>query len=68
MTTRWQAEVKGLMYQYGIKNIDVADRLGVTPVHVSRLFTGHYVGKDSEERIRRAVAEIIEERKANDVL
>ena len=58
----WQAEVKGLMYRYGIMNKDIAERLGLSEGYVAKLFTGKYEVKDGEDRIRTAVDDIIRER------
>lgn len=68
MTLSWRSEVKGLMRDFGIKNKDLAEKLNVGDTYVASIFTARRNPPDREERFRRAVAEIIEERKANDVL
>ena len=59
----WQAEVKGLMYRYGIQNKDIADRLGIGTQYVASIFTGKKTPPDAEERFRKAVDDIIRERR-----
>lgn len=58
----WQAEVKGLMYRYDIKNTDIAERLGIGSQYVASIFTGKKTPPDAEERFRAAVDDIIRER------
>ena len=58
----WQAELKGLMYRYDIRNTDIADRLGLGKEYVASVFTGKRTPPDAEERFRAAVDAIIEER------
>lgn len=65
MTTNWQGQVKGIMYSEGITNLDIAEKLNLSPYYISKLFTGKYTAKDGEERIRWAVNEIIRERKGD---
>lgn len=58
----WQAEVKGQMYASGIRNIDVAEKLGVTRRYMAQIFTGKRTPSDAEQRVRQAVTELIAER------
>ena len=61
--TTWQGEVKGVMYSEGITNLDICEKTGLSKWYIAKLFSGKKVARDGEERIRKAVREIIEERK-----
>lgn len=60
--TTWQGEVKGLMYSSKVSNADIAKAMGVTKEYVAMIFSGQRSPEGAEERIKRAVAEIIAER------
>ena len=61
----WVAEVRGEMYINKVTNLDIADHLGVSPQYVSYIFNGKRNPIDAEMRMRTAVAEIIEQRRAS---
>ncbi len=48
-------EIKSLMVLRGIKNVDIAKRLGVSPTWVSLVLCGH----ETSGRVRIAIAEAI---------
>ena len=58
----WQAELKGLMYRHSIMNKDIAKYLGFSEGWIAKMFTGKRTPHDAEERLRKAVDDIIRER------
>ena len=58
----WQAELKGLMYRHSIMNKDIAKHLGCSDEWIAKMFTGKRTPHDAEERLRKAVDDIIRER------
>lgn len=63
MVEPWTGEVVGIMHVNRIKQSQVADKMGVTNDWVSMILNGKKSPKGAEERIRAAIAEILEERK-----
>lgn len=55
--------MKGLMHDYGISNLELAQKLDVTSGYVASIFTEKKNPPDREERFRKAVGEIIAERR-----
>lgn len=63
MPAQWTAEIIGEMHLYRISKKSLAERLGMTPEYISMVLNGHRDPPGAEGRFRKAVAEIIEERK-----
>lgn len=63
MPAQWTAEIIGEMHLYRISKKSLAERLGMTPEYISMVLNGHRDPPEAEGRFRKAVAEIIEERK-----
>lgn len=59
----WQGELKGLMYRHSIQNKDIAEKIGCSNEWVAKMFTGKRTPHDAEERLRKAVDDIIRERR-----
>ena len=55
----WTGEVKGMMHINEITNDDVACHMGVTRAYVSMLLNGKKTPKDAEDRVKKAIEEII---------
>ena len=63
MPAQWTAEIIGEMHLYRISKKSLAERLGMTPEYISMVLNGHRDPPEAEGRFRKAVAEIIEDRK-----
>lgn len=63
MSEQWIANIVGKMHIHRIRQIDVAERLSVTPEYVSSILNGHRSPAGAQQRLEQAVAEIIAERK-----
>lgn len=58
----WIGEVVGAMRLNHISNIDLANKLGVTPVYISMILNGRKTPKEAEAKIKTAIAKIIFEK------
>lgn len=63
----WRAALKGRMYEHGVTNIDIAEKMRVSRWYVRRMFTGKRCIKTAESRLTDAVDSIISERDAANV-
>lgn len=64
MADIWAANVAGKLYYHGIKQKDVAKKMGVTRQYVGMILKGKRSPEDGRERIEAAVDEIIKEKAA----
>lgn len=55
------------MYEHGVTNIDIAEKMRVSRWYVRRMFTGKRCVKTAETRLNDAVDRIISERGAGNV-
>ena len=60
---KWIAEVVGLMHIHGISQTELAEKMGVLRPHVNKILNGKLAPKGSEERIKKALDELIAEKK-----
>ena len=60
---KWIAEVVGLMHIHGISQTELAERLGVCRNYVNKLLNEKETPKGAEERIKKALGELIAEKK-----
>lgn len=58
----WIANAVGSMHVNRISNIEIAEKLDVTPEYVSMILNGKKTPKGACERINAAIDEIIKER------
>lgn len=63
MSEQWIAKIVGKMHIHRIRQIDVAEKLSVTPEYVSAILNGHRSPAGAQQRFEQAVADIIAERK-----
>lgn len=61
MLAQWTAEIVGQMHLYGISHKELASEVGVHPKYLSMILNGHRDPKNGEERIRAAMAKLIQE-------
>ena len=66
MLSRWVGEVVGTMHIYGISNIDLANKMGVTVQYVSQILNEKKRPADAEFQVRSALMELIRERSEAD--
>lgn len=59
---KWIATAVGLMHINKITQIQVAKKMGVTNDYINMILNGKLAPKNAEERIMRAINEIIAER------
>ena len=62
MLAHWIGEIVGLMHKYGISNKQVAAHLGITPEYISMVLNGHREPAGIEDRLRKAIEEIVANR------
>ena len=60
---KWIAEAVGKMHIYGISQAELAERLGVCRNYVNKLLNEKETPKGAEERIKKALGELIAEKK-----
>ena len=60
MLAQWIGEIAGEMHKHGISNKQLAAHLGVTPEYISMVLNGHREPTGIEERLRKAIDEIVE--------
>lgn len=65
MLDKWTGEVVGTMHIYGITNIQVAKKMGVTKGYVSALLNCKKRPKDAEFKTRKALNELLQEAQEN---
>lgn len=58
----WIGAAIGAMHLNHISNIDLADKLGVTPEYISMILNGRKTPKAAETKIMTAIKEIISDR------
>lgn len=58
----WAANVKGKLYYHGIKQKDIAKKMGVTRQYVGMILKGEREPEDGRERIESALDELIKEK------
>lgn len=63
MPAQWTADVVGEMHTHRVTGKDLAKQAGVTPVYVSMVLNGHKNPAGAEDRFRKALQEILEQRK-----
>lgn len=62
MADIWAANVAGKLYYHGIKQKDVAKKMGVTRQYVGMILKGEREPEGGRERIEAAVDELIKEK------
>lgn len=62
MADIWAANVAGKLFYHGIKQKDVAEKMGVTRQYVGMILKGERAPEGGRERIEAAVDEIIREK------
>lgn len=62
----WIANAVGEMHVNGIKQEDVAKKMGVRRDYLNKILNGKNSPKNAESRIKSAIAEIIREREKNE--
>lgn len=62
MTKNWTGDLVGLMHDYKITGRQLAGHLGITDRYVSMILNGKRHPPNAEERLRRAVEELISSR------
>ena len=60
---KWIAEVVGLMHIHGISQTELAEKVGVLRPHINRILNGKETPKGAEERIKKALGELIAKKK-----
>ena len=63
MLKKWTGDVVGEMHIYKISCSELAAHLGMTPEYISMVLNGHREPKGIEERLRNAIAEIVENKR-----
>lgn len=58
----WRGVLKGRMYEHGITNIMIREKIGVSREYVAKMFTGKRCPTTAETRLTAAVDRIIAER------
>lgn len=62
MLAHWIGEIVGVMHKHGISNKQLAAHLDMTPEYISMVLNGHREPVGIEERLRKAIEEIAENR------
>ena len=62
MLAHWIGEIVGMMHKHGISNKQLAAHLDMTPEYISMVLNGHREPVGIEERLRKAIEEIVENR------
>lgn len=60
MIAQWTADLVGKMHQYGVKKIELAKELDVTPEYVSMILNGHKEPKNAKEKFEDALQRILD--------
>lgn len=60
---KWIAEVVGLMHIHGISQTELAEKVGVLRPYINKILNGKETPKGAEERIKKALDELIAEKK-----
>lgn len=63
MLAHWIGEIVGLMHKNGISNKQLAEHMGMTPEYISMVLNGHREPAGIEERLRKAINEIVENKR-----
>lgn len=63
MVEKWTGELIGKMHNNGIKQIDLANKLGLSNAYVGMIFRGERKPDKIRERMESAINELIAERK-----
>lgn len=63
MPKMWTSEVVSKMHMYKIKQTDIAKALGWTAEYVSMVLNGHRCPKGAEEKFRKAIEKLTEEKR-----
>ena len=56
---KWIGEVVGLMHIHGIRQTELAEKIGVGRQHLNKLLNGKFAPKGIESRIKAALDELI---------
>lgn len=62
MLKKWVGDVVCAMHIHKISNKQLAAHLGVTPEYISMVLNGHREPAGIEERLRKAIQEIVDRR------
>lgn len=62
MLAHWIGDVVGLMHRLNISNTQLAAHMGMTPEYISMVLNGHREPAGIEERLRKAIDEIAQNR------
>lgn len=63
MPAQWTGEIVGQIHSHGLKQKEIAEKLGCSKEWVSKILNGHRSPKGAEERFRKALEELIAERR-----
>ena len=64
MPAQWTADIIGKMHLNGLTAKQLADKLGWHPKYLSRVMNGHNTPAGAEEKVQKALNELISETSA----
>lgn len=63
MPEKWTGEIVGALHVYGVTAKELAEKLGYNSKYLSSVLNGHKTPRGAEEKVRKALNELLGERK-----